>query len=185
MLPFQEHCSAWVAGLPCLGDSISQERVQPSLGAFGIPQAKWPSEVIPAQAAPIPTVCPREGPNSQVEDQVMVSLLRDAVVEPDCGRGRGSQLHQDILLPTTPSFSAPSSQHCNFSYSRLSTSQVPGALTNASEQGFTVFKHHQKRTGFKDPHFGQSLIPSPLQPCFLAGQASIRNEPVAQISAPC
>lgn len=122
MLAFQEHCSAWVASLPRLGDSPSQEGVQPSLGAFGIPQGKWSSEVIPAQAASIPTVCSREGPNSQVEDQVMVSLLRDAVVEPDCGRGRGSQLHQDILLPTTPSFSTPKSQHCKFSYSQLSTS---------------------------------------------------------------
>lgn len=147
MLAFQEPCSAWGASLARLGDSASQEGVQPSLGAFGIPQAKWPSEVIPAQAAQISTVRPREGPNSQVEDQVMVSLLRDAVVEPDCGRGQGSQLHQDGLLPTTPSFSAPNNQHCNFSYSQLSTSQVPGALTNAGEQGLTDFERCQKRTG--------------------------------------
>lgn len=38
----------------------------------------------------IPWAYPRVRPDSQVEDQVVVSLLGDAVVEPDCGRGEAA-----------------------------------------------------------------------------------------------
>jgi len=54
---------------------------------------------------------------NQVEDQVMVSLLGDAVVEPDCGRGPGSQLTRKHCFPPPPALSPhPSNgQHANFS----------------------------------------------------------------------
>lgn len=76
-------------------------------------------EVILAQAALICIARPRVGLHSQVEDQVMVSLLRDAVVEPDCGRSQGSQLHELTLFPTQPSLPSSDSQHCNFSDAEL------------------------------------------------------------------
>lgn len=68
--------------------------------------AKGLREVIPAQVASICIARPRVGPNSQVEDQIMVSLLGDAVVEPDCGRSQWSQLHELTQFPTQPSHPA-------------------------------------------------------------------------------
>ena len=87
------------------GNSVSEEGIQPNLGGMWTLQAKRPSEVIPAKAVPIPTLHPRMGPDSQVEDQVMVSLLGDAVVEPDCRRGQGSWLRRTQGSPLPASLS--------------------------------------------------------------------------------
>ena len=109
--------------LHCLGgrpttfwETLSEERIQPNLGAMGTLQTKGPSEVTPARAVPIPTGHPRVRPHLQVKDQVMVSLLRDAVVEPDCRRGQGSWLCRTQGSPLTPSHPS-NSQHSNFSES--------------------------------------------------------------------
>lgn len=88
-----------------LGNSVSEEVIQPNLGGMWTLQAKRPSEVIPAKAVPIPTLHPRMGPDSQVKDQVMVSLLGDAVVEPDCRRGQGSWLRRTQGSPLPASLS--------------------------------------------------------------------------------
>lgn len=76
--------------------------------------------------------CTSRGANSQVEDQVMVPLLGDAVMEPDCGRSQGSQLQESTLLPPLPSL--PSGSNTVISQS-LSTSEGPRALTNAVNRG--------------------------------------------------
>lgn len=100
----EPHCTASGAGPPHLGNFCLRR------GNSAQPEGTWESGQgaqlgHPCSGCPsTPCTC-QVGPHSQVEDQVMVSLLRDAVMEPDCGRGPGSQLTQKHCLPPPPALS--------------------------------------------------------------------------------
>lgn len=91
MLVFQDH------PLAITSRKLYQKReFSPVWGHLG------PREALPAGVALMCPVHPRVGPDSQVEDQVMVPLLGDAVVEPHCGRSQGSQLQEGTLPSLVP-----------------------------------------------------------------------------------
>lgn len=105
-----------------------------SLRALRTPQTKESIKVIPAQVPVSHGVSGCAQKDSQIEDKVVVPLLGDAVMEPDCGQGQKQLVTQEFPA-VHPRYSC----------------QTPGATISTLSPGAQILIKANKGKGFTTP----------------------------------